>query len=348
MKSLIRRNIRLMAGYIPGEQLAVPGLVKLNTNENPYPPSPRVRRALASLDPALLRLYPDPVCTQIRKILAARHGVEPARVFVGNGSDEVLRLITLAFVEASGSLGMFTPSYSLYDVLADSIGVPMRKVPLGPGFAWRPPPASLRASVFFITTPNNPTGVMYPAEAVRAFCARFRGLVVIDEAYVDFAGWNNMDLAKEFPNVLVLRTLSKSYSLAGIRLGYAVGDPALIAALLKLKDSYNVNRLTQAAALAALEDEGYMLRQAERIRRSRAWLARSLAALGFEVVPSEANFLWVRPTRVAAVTLFEKLRERNILIRYNPKDWHPEYVRITVGTGPELKRLLAAIREIQG
>jgi histidinol-phosphate aminotransferase len=231
-------------------------------------------------------------------------------------------------------------------VLADSIGVPMKKVPLGPGFGWRMP-ASFRSSVFFITTPNNPTGIMYPPEAVRAFCARFKGLVVIDEAYVDFCGWNNLELAKAFPNVLVLRTLSKSYSLAGIRLGYAVGAPPLIEALLKLKDSYNVNQLSQAAALAALQDEPYMRRQAERIRRSRERLAGSLGKLGFEVTPSESNFLWVRPTRIEARRLFEALRERRILIRYNPKDWHPDWVRITVGTEPELARLIAAVREIQ-
>lgn len=347
MKSLIRRNIRLMAGYTPGEQMAAPDLVKLNTNENPYPPSPRVLKALRALDPARLRLYPDPVCSGIRNILAARHGVEPGQVFVGNGSDEVLRLITLAFVENSGSLGMFTPSYSLYDVLADSIGVPMKKIPLGPGFGWRTPPPAFRCSVFFITTPNNPTGVMYPPKAVKAFCRRFKGLVVIDEAYVDFAGWDFMELARTLPNVLVLRTLSKSYSLAGIRLGYAVGPTDLIGALLKLKDSYNVNRLTQLAAEAGLSDEGYMIRQAARIRASRARLARNLERLGFQVTPSEANFLWVKPTRVGAKALFEALRARRILIRYNPKDWHPDYVRITVGTEAEIAKLLVAIREIQ-
>jgi histidinol-phosphate aminotransferase len=346
MKELIRRTVRQMAGYTPGEQMSGPGLVKLNTNENPYPPSPRVARALRALDPARLRLYPDPACTEIRETWAAQNGVEPGRVFVGNGSDEVLRLITLAFVEPGGSMGMFTPSYSLYEVLADAIGVPMRKVPLGTGFTWRMP-ASFKSSVFFITTPNNPTGIMYPPEPVRAFCARFKGVVVIDEAYVDFCNWNNLALATEFPNVLVLRTLSKSYSLAGIRLGLAVGAPPLIDALMKLKDSYNVNMLTQAAAAAALTDEAYMRRQVERIRRSRVRLGRSLEALGFEVTPSEANFLWVRPTRVGARALFEALRQRRILIRYNPSAWHPDYVRITVGTEPELKRLLAAIREIQ-
>jgi histidinol-phosphate aminotransferase len=346
MKSLIRRNIRLMAGYTPGEQMAGAGLVKLNTNENPHPPSPKVARALRALDIARLRLYPDPVCSQIRTKLAALHGVEPEQVFVGNGSDEVLRLITLAFVENNGSLGMFSPSYSLYDVLADSIGVPMKKVPLGADFGWRMP-ASFRASVFFITSPNNPTGVAYPACEVKKFCASFKGLVVIDEAYVDFCDWDHMELAKEFPNVLVLRTLSKSFGLAGIRLGYAVGPRPLIDTLLKLKDSYNVNVLTQTAALAALDDMPYMRRQVGRIRKSRARLVRELERQGFVITPSQANFVWVRPTRVAAKALFEALRERRILVRYNPKDWHPDYIRITVGTDAEITKLLGAIRAIQ-
>jgi histidinol-phosphate aminotransferase len=345
MKSLIRKNIRLMAGYVPGEQLAGANLVKLNTNENPYPPSPRVRKALEKLDPARLRLYPDPVCSAIRERLGAVHGVSPDCIFVGNGSDEVLRLITLAFVENNGSLGMFSPSYSLYDVLADSIGVPMRKVPLREDFSWRMP-ASFRASVFFITSPNNPTGVAYPAREVEAFCRRFKGLVVIDEAYVDFCDWNHLDLAKTLPNVLVLRTLSKSFSLAGIRLGYAVGAKPLIDALLKLKDSYNVNRLTQTVALAALEDLPHMRRHVKRVKATRARLAKDLAGLGFEIVPSQANFLWVRPGRIPAKDLFTALRERRILIRYNPKDWHPDYVRITVGTDGEADQLVAAIKTL--
>jgi histidinol-phosphate aminotransferase len=347
MKSPIRRNIRDMAGYVPGEQMAGPGLVKLNTNETPYPPSPRVARALRALDPARLRLYPDPVCTKIRDNLAARHGVRPEQVFVGNGSDEILRLITLAFVEDDGSVGSFAPSYSLYEVLAESRNVPMRKVALRPDFGWRMP-ASFRASVFFLTAPNNPTGVSYPPGEVRRFCARFKGLVVIDEAYADFAAWNHLELAKRMPNVLVMRTLSKSFALAGVRLGYLVGAEPLIGALLKLKDSYNVNVLTQTAALAALEDMPYMRKLVARIQASRGKLARGLAGLGFEIVPSESNFLWVRPGRIAAKILFEGLRSRRILVRYNPKDWHPDFLRITVGTDAEIGLLMKAIRELQG
>lgn len=347
-KSRIRKNVLRMAGYVPGEQMPVPGLIKLNTNETPYPPSPRVRRALAALPPERLRLYPDPVCSRLRARIAAMHKVKPEQVFVGNGSDEILRLITLAFVEDDGAVGMFTPSYSLYEVLADCRNVPIRKTPLSRNFGWRTPPAAFRASVFFLTCPNNPTGVAYPRAPVRRFCERFKGVVVIDEAYVDFADRHQMELATALPNVLVLRTLSKSYALAGARLGYAVGPEPLIAALLKIKDSYNVNRLTQEAALAALEDRPYMRKLVRRIRASRSRLAGELGKLDFRVVPSESNFLWVRPRRVAAKALFEALRARRILVRYNPKDWHPDYVRITVGADREIDALLKAIRAIQG
>ena len=348
MKSPIRRNVRLMAGYVPGEQMEAAGLVKLNTNECPYPPSPRVARALRTLDPARLRLYPDPTCSSIRKRLAALHGVKPEQVFVGNGSDEVLRLVTLAFVEDNGAVGSFWPSYSLYEVLAESRNVPFRKVPLRRDFGWRTPPPAFRASVFFLTTPNNPTGVAYAAEDVRRFCKRFKGLVVIDEAYTDFAGWNNMELARTLPNVLVLRTLSKSFSLAGIRLGYLVGPEPLIGALMKLKDSYNVNVLTQTAALAALEDRAYWRKLTARVKAGRARLVRGLEKLEFKIVPSQANFLWARPARIEARVLFEALRAKKILVRYNPKDWHPDYMRITVGSDAEIGRLLRAIRDIQG
>ncbi len=348
MKSMICGHVRRMTGYVPGEQMQGPGVIKLNTNETPYPPSPRVRAALRTLATDRLRLYPDPVCAQLRARLAALHQVRPEQVFIGNGSDEILRLITLAFVEDDGALGMFTPSYSLYEALAACRNVPIRKAPLRPDFGWLPPPASFRASVFFLTSPNNPTGVAYPQAAVRRFCARFRGVVAIDEAYVDFATVHNMALATARPNVLVLRTLSKSYAMAGARLGYVVGAQPLIDALDTIKDSYNVNRLTQETALAALEDQAYKRKLVGWIKASRARLARELIRLDFKVTPSDSNFLWVRPRRIGAKALFEALRARKILVRYNPKDWHPDYLRITVGTDRELDALVTAIRRIQG
>jgi histidinol-phosphate aminotransferase len=318
-------------------------LVKLNTNENPYPPSPRVVRALTHFDAERLRLYPDPVSTEVRAAAAHRHGVAPANVFVGNGSDEILALCTRAFVEDDGVIGHFDPSYSLYPVLAAIRCVRTAPVALGPDFEWQMPPG-VTGSLFFLANPNAPTSLRYPAETVRPFCRSYGGVVLMDEAYVDFADGDCMALARELPNVLVMRTLSKAYSLAGLRLGYVVGPAPLIAALDTIKDSYNVDMLAQALAVAALGDPEHMRANAERIRRTRGRLAAALAAAGFRVSPSQTNFLWVRPPRMPAAELFARLRERDILVRYFPGVRTGEHLRITVGTDAEVDRLLEALK----
>jgi histidinol-phosphate aminotransferase len=345
MKAFIRRNVREMAGYTPGEQLHVPGLIKLNTNEAPYPPSPKVGEALRRFDPADLRRYPDPVAMGLRRRLARIHACRPEQVFAGNGSDEVLTLCLRAFVEEGGAIGCFEPSYSLYKVLAEAAGVAYRPVQLGPRFEWRTPPRG-GASIFFLTCPNAPTGIAYPRETVEAFCRSFRGLVVIDEAYADFADRTCMDLAGRLKNVLVLRTLSKSFALAGIRLGYLVGDERLIGALFKIKDSYNVNALTQVAAEAALSDLAYMRKLVRRIRVTRKRLAAALDRLGFDVYPSQTNFLWVKPAAVSGECLYRALKDRNILVRHFPGARTGEFVRITVGTDAETDALLEAVAAI--
>ncbi len=348
MNLWIRKAVRRMKGYTPGEQRAGRGILKLNTNENPYPPSPRVTAALRQFSVSSLRLYPDPSSRMLREALARLHGVSPEQILVGNGSDEILRLITLAFVEDDGAIARFDPSYSLYDVLAQCRGVPLRRVALGPGFGWRMPPAGLRASVFFLTMPNSPTGRSYPGAEIGRFCARFEGIVILDEAYAEFARWDGMELARTRPNVLAVRTLSKAYGLAGARLGYAVGPAELIAALNKVKDSYNVNRLTQEIARAAVEDQEYLGRVVSRIRRTRERLSKRLEALGFTVIPSEANFVWASPGRMKAHRLTEALGAQGILVRYNAEEWHPDFVRITVGTETQMRRLIQAIQTIQG
>ncbi|NCA82603.1 MAG: aminotransferase class I/II-fold pyridoxal phosphate-dependent enzyme, partial [Opitutae bacterium] len=266
MNTLIRKSVQELQAYAPGEQPKVAGLIKLNTNENPYPPSPAVARALAECAVDALRLYPDPVCLVLRERIAAISGCAAEQVFVGNGSDEVLRLVTRAFTQPGGAVASFAPSYSLYPVLAAAEEVGFRRVPLADGFAWAEPPADVDATLFFVANPNAPTGVFYPEKTIAAFCRRFAGVVVVDEAYVDFSGGRNcLELAKSLPNVLVCRTLSKSFSLAGLRLGYAIGAPELIGALYQLKDSYNVDRLAQAVALAALGDLPWMQANAARI-----------------------------------------------------------------------------------
>ena len=339
---LIRKSVQGMAGYVPGEQVAGDGIIKLNTNENPYPPAPGVERALRELDVEALRRYPNPVSTVLRERIAEIHGCPESHVFVGNGSDEVLALCTRAFVENDGAIGYFDPSYSLYPVLADIRDAEKRPVPLGDDFAWSMPDDYV-ASLFFLTSPNAPTGLLYPRDTVLGFCSRFPGVVVIDEAYVDFAAENCMDLAGEFGNVVVARSLSKSYSLAGLRVGYLVGPASLVEALVKLKDSYNLDAVSQAVSLAALQDIDYMRANVEKIKRTRARLSTALSGMGHTVYPSETNFVWIRPNGIAARSLFEQLRERRILIRYFEGERTGEYVRITVGTDAEIDKLLECI-----
>ncbi|MDD5679168.1 MAG: histidinol-phosphate transaminase [Kiritimatiellae bacterium] len=345
MSSYIKKSVAAMQGYTPGEQPTDPRVIKLNTNESPYPPSPAVGKALQSLKAETLRLYPDPVSLALRRKIAALHGATPDNVFVGNGSDETLALCSRAFVEDNGAIGYFEPSYSLYPVLAQIRAVTARPLELGSEFEWAMP-ADYQANLFFMTTPNAPTGIQYHKALVCAFCARFKGVVVLDEAYVDFARENCMDLALEYNNVLVLRTLSKSYALAGLRLGYVVGSVPLIAALFKIKDSYNVDRITQAAALAALSDQAYMRNLVERIKTTRRQTIADLERMGFCVFPSESNFLWVKPPRGSAADLYRRLRERNILVRYFPGGRTQDYLRITIGTDEQMRALTDAIRTL--
>jgi histidinol-phosphate aminotransferase len=336
-----------LAAYTPGEQPSEHGIVKLNTNENPYPPSPKVRAALRSMDMDRLRRYPNPVSQELRAYIARMHGCKPSQVFAGNGSDEILALCTRAFVEDNGSIGYFEPSYSLYPVLADIRCAEKRPVELGCAFEWRMP-ANYRCSLFFLANPNAPTGILYPRDTVAEFCRKFRGLVLVDEAYVDFSSANCMGLARELPNVLVMRTLSKSYSLAGLRVGYVVGADPLIQALFKLKDSYNLDAISQRLALAALKDRAYMLANVRRIKATRQRLTKALRDRGWKVYPSETNFLWARPARTTAKTLFEALRRQLIFVRYFAGKRTGACIRITVGTDAQVDRLIEAVATMDG
>lgn len=347
MSSFIRKSVRSLDAYTPGEQPKRAGLIKLNTNENPYPPSPRVAEALAAIAPETLRLYPDPVSTVLRQAIADLHGVELDHVFVGNGSDEILALCTRAFVEDDGKIGYFTPSYSLYPVLAAIRNVPGVACELNEVFGWPeedPEPVSL----FFLANPNAPTSLLFDTGKVRQFCSAFPGVVLVDEAYVDFARDNCMEVARTLPNVLVMRTLSKSYSLAGIRCGYVVGAKPLISALFKIKDSYNMDRLTQAAATAAILDQAHMRLNTGRIASTRERLAKMLVQMGFVVCPSDTNFLWVRHESRAAKEIFESLKKGGILIRYFPGPRTGDYLRMTVGTDGEVDRLIVAMKKLLG
>lgn len=339
-ESLIRASVREMSPYVPGEQPAFADIVKLNTNENPYPPSPAVAKALGEMKVEDLRLYPDPSAAALREKLAALHGCKASHILVANGSDEALRLCSDAFVENDGAIGYFDPSYSLYPVLAAMRGVPGKPVNLWPELTWKMP-RDYRASLFFLANPNAPTGMRFGKAEVRGFCEAFHGVVVIDEAYADFATETCLDLALGRPNVLVCRTLSKSYSLAGLRLGYLVGAEALIDALKKLKDSYNIDRMAQAVALAAVGDQAWMRGNVAKITATRERLTRELSGRGWTVCPSEANFVWARPPEgVAAGEAFRRLRDKAIVVRYWDSGPLSAYLRITVGTDAQIDRLL--------
>jgi histidinol-phosphate aminotransferase len=352
MMSLIRKSVQELTGYTPGEQPDDPLIVKLNTNENPYPPSPRVAEAMRGLDALVLGRYPDPVCRELRARIAELHGCRPEQVFAGNGSDEVLALCTRAFVENDGMIGFFNPSYSLYNVLAEIRDVGQHAVSLNDDFSWPVEAATAElaadpaCSLFFFTNPNAPTGRLCARDDVRRFCAGFGGVVVVDEAYVYFARESCDAIALERDNVLVARTLSKSYALAGLRLGYAIGHADLIAALFKIKDSYNVDEITQIIAMAALNDVDHMRANAARVVATRERLAGSLATLGFTVCPSQSNFLWVEPAGMPAKEMFDALRARRILVRYFPGERTGRFLRITVGTDADVDRLLSVVRAL--
>lgn len=371
---LVRPLVRQLQPYTPGEQPKSDGVIKLNTNENPYGPSPKVLRALREALDDRLRLYPPPTADALREALAQRHGCTPAHIVVGNGMDELLALATRAFVDCSPpgaiehyryyhshgaakvslrTIQYFTPSYTLYPVLADIHGAQKNPVPLQMDFAL-PTVNELRrgkvwdfaAALTFITTPNAPTGRGYPIEALEEIVRAQERVVVLDEAYVDFADADALSLALKYPHVLVFRTFSKAYSLCALRVGYAVGHPELIAALLKIKDSYNVNGPAQIAARATLEDPDYYAGTIAKVRATRAWLSKALDELGFAVLPSQTNFLFVRPPEHPAEVWLQKLRERNVLVRWFDTVETRTYLRITVGKDSEARALVDAVKKI--
>ena len=355
----IRPLVRRLNPYVPGEQPKIKGLIKLNTNENPYPPSPKVLAATRAAVDRRLRLYLNPTAQPLREKLAKLHRCTPDNILVGNGSDELLAMAVRCFVEpAQPRLGsarslvqFFDPSYSLYPVLADIHGAQSNPVPLNPDFSLpaigelkRGKQWDFRAALTFVTTPNAPSGHGYSTSQLSELCRAQKGVVVLDEAYVDFANENALALALKYPHVLVARTFSKAYSLCFQRVGYFVGHPELIAALHKIRDSYNVNGLGQIAALATLDDLPYYRANFQEIIATREWLSHELGELGFEVFPSQTNFILARPPKFPAKDWLQKLRERKILVRWFGAQAVRQYLRITIGTLAEAKALVKAAK----
>ena len=361
---VIRPLVHDLHAYVPGEQPKIKGLIKLNTNENPYPPSPKVLAATKAAVDGRLRLYPNPTAQALREKLAKLHRCQPENIIIGNGSDELLALATRTFVEpAAGrssrseksrsTIQYFTPSYSLYPVLAAIHGARTNAVRLASDFAipslevlCKSKAWDFNAALTLITTPNAPSGRAFTTAELDALCRQHRGVVILDEAYVDFAEDNALALALKHPHVLISRTFSKAFSLCFQRVGYFVGHPDLIAALDKVRDSYNVNGVGQIAALATLDDLPYYRANFRRIKSTRARLTSSLEQLGFSVLPSQTNFILARPPKFASKEWLEKLRARKILVRWFSYPEVKDYIRITIGTDAEADALLRAAKKI--
>jgi histidinol-phosphate aminotransferase len=346
MSQFLRPNIRAMAGYTPGEQPRDGAFIKLNTNENPYPPSAKVFEALrAALTGDRLRKYPDPVGTAFRQAAGRLHKVDPEAILIGNGSDDILTMVTRAFVPEGGLVVSPTPSYILYRTLAEIQGARFQAVPFTSDWQLPNPWPIRQANLTFLANPNSPSGTAVALPGLKAFVENLDGPLVLDEAYVDFADCHGLELVKG-GNIIVTRSLSKSYSLAGIRFGYAVADPAIVRELIKVKDSYNCDTLSLVAAIAALEDQQYLQTTRAKILTTRARMTQDLGKLGFAVSPSQANFVWCRHAERPAKPIYEQLKQRQILVRYMAYEGYGDGLRISVGSDTEIDRLLDAVRAL--
>jgi histidinol-phosphate aminotransferase len=342
--------------YVPGEQPKIPGLVKLNTNENPYPPSPRALQAITAAAQQGLQLYPDPQATALREAVAAHHGIDARQVFAGNGSDEVLAHAFFAFFRQGRPLLMPDISYSFYEVYCRLYGIACEQVPLDAAmriqvadYARADP---LAAAGVVIANPNAPTGIALPLAAIEQLLhSQPRRVVLVDEAYVDFGADSAIGLIERHPNLLVVHTLSKSRSLAGLRVGFAAGQRHLIEALERVKDSFNsypLDRLALAGAVAAYEDRAHFEQTRQAVMHSREGLALALEDLGFEVLPSAANFVFARHPRHDAAALAAALREKGVLVRHFKLPRVAQYLRISIGTPAQCEALVSALGPLVG
>jgi len=347
----VRGCVRETPGYVPGLQ-PKPGerLVKLNTNENPFPPSPRVLDAVKRAADGMLRLYPSPRGDALREEAAKLYGLSPAHVLCGNGSDEILAMIMRTFVSEGDTISFFRPSYSLYPVLAAlararTVTAPLPRDAFARGIDGLPVP-SPRAKVFFLSTPNSPYGFAFPTEWIKRLLSSFPGIVVADEAYVDFAPESSLPLLAENPRLIAVRTLSKTFSLAGMRVGFAFAHEKLVEQMMKVKDSYNLSRLAQEAGRAALADRAYLAETRDRIKATRKTFSDRLTGLGFAVVPSDANFVFaVPPAGATARSLYQRLLSRGFLVRFFEAEEISDGLRISIGTESDMEALAKEMEE---
>ena len=348
MSGYFRANIASLAGYVPGEQPRADGVIKLNTNENPYPPSPRVFTALRKAINPSLRLYPEPLADSLRAVAASVYGVKPENILAGNGSDEILSIMMRSFVGPQDRVAFPVPTYSLYDTLIAIQEGERIIVDYPPDFSVPEALAAQNSALTFLCNPNSPSGTLIRLPDIERLARAVSGILVIDEAYVDFAdseGASTLPLIRHLPNLVVLRTFSKSFSLAGMRIGLAFASEEIISGMMKVKDSYNLNRLSLVAATAALQDMPWMMRNVTRIQRDRRRLTEGLKKGGFYVYPSHANFVMARKKEQNLKDVYERLKSKKILVRYFDVPGLRDCLRITVGTTQEIRSLL---REVKG
>ena len=348
MSSHLKPGLRGYQPYVPGEQPPdLEGWIKLNTNESPVPPSPRVLSAIRDAAGDSLRLYPSPTARPAREAIARSLEVDPAWVACANGSDELIAMCFRAFAGPGDDVSFCEPTYPLFQPLCSIHENHPSVHPLGEGWALPPDFRRDPAPLKFLVNPNSPIGNWYGAGAVEEVVSASPGVVVIDEAYVDFAPEPRLDMVLRHPNAIVLRTLSKSSALAGLRFGYAIAHPDLIAGLDLVKDSYNVSRLQIAAAVAAVEDSDHRRRIVQEVVRERDWLSAQLSGIGFQVEPSHANFVFCRPPAAhPAAEVFAALKERMILVRHYQREPIAGWLRITVGTHDQMEALLEVLGEV--
>jgi histidinol-phosphate aminotransferase len=343
-----RPNITAMTGYVPGEQPQGSKLIKLNTNENPYPCSPKVRAAIGHALQAGLQRYPDPSATAFRERAAQLLGVEPSWILCGNGSDDLLTIITRALVNQGDLVRYPNPSYVLYQTLAEIQGARCEVINFHDDWSLPPSFTAPRDDLKLVTlaNPNSPSGTVLSPEEVAKIAAALPCPLLVDEAYADFAETNCLGLVAEHENIMVLRTLSKSYALAGLRFGFLVAQPQLIEQFSKVKDSYNCDALSIAGATAAIDDRAWFDQTRAAVLATRTRLAESLAQLGMECVPSQANFIWCRHPQHEPAALYQQLKDQGVLVRcMGYPDWGAG-LRITVGTDDQIDALLAILAEL--
>ena len=344
--SYFRENIEKAKGYEPGFQPKQTDVVKLNTNENPYPPSLQVMKVLAEIGPEQLRRYPDPVGNIFRQAAAEVNAVSPDYIMCCNGGDELLTIALRAFCNESRPVAYPVPTYSLYPVLANLQNCNAIEVPFDSEFNLPAKLAACTAALTIVCNPNAPSATFISIDELASLADELSGVLLIDEAYVDFAKNNCSALVKDFHNVIILRSMSKGYSLAGLRFGYAIAQPALIAGLMKVKDSYNVDAVATAAATAAIKDQEYFRENVEKVKSQRQRLTEQLRALNFEVPDSSANFVLAKSKNCKASDIYDKLVQRNIYVRFFDLPGLSDRLRITVGTSEQNDKLLLALKEI--